>query len=338
MKKSIWLAIIGAAALAGCQNEVMQQREYVPAPREDVGPAATVPVTDNSDIPVSQEVEPSRANQNAQLPAPQELPKMTQNFGNDGVDENAPTVGKGGKKGAKGVKCGNTAAGPGEYLVKAGDTPEKIARKHHVRLSDLMEANNLTNESAKRLKVGQKLVIPAKSAAGKGGRKGAGAQAKPVPTAGPGEYIVKSGDNPDKIARKHRVRVADLLAANNLTEESAKQLQIGQKLVIPAKGAAAKKGGAAAQPKSAAPAPKKDQKAARPARDLEEDDNAPAPAPVKLNRVEVDDGYAVDVPKDMTVEEFANLAGVPVAKLRELNPDMPAKQLTKGSTFIIPKN
>ena len=74
------------------------------------------------------------------------------------------------------------------------------------------------------------------------------------------------------------------------------------------------------------------------ARDLEEDDNAPAPAPVKLNRVEVDDGYAVDVPKDMTVEQFASLADVPVAKLRELNPDLPAKQLKKGSTFIIPKN
>ena len=334
MKKSIWLAIIGAAALAGCQNEVMQQREYVPAPREDVGPA-TNQVTDNSDLPVRQEVEPTRTQQDSQLPAPQELPKMTETFRNDGVDENAPAAGKDGKA----VKGGKTA-GPGEYIVKAGDTPEKIARKHHVRLSALMEANNLTNESAKKLRVGQKLVIPA----GKGGKaSGAGAQAKPV-TAGPGEYIVRSGDTPEKIAKKHHVRLSALMEANNLTEEDAKRLRIGQKLVIPGKGAAPKKGAAAVGGKKATPAkpaPKKENKApVRPqARDLEEDNGAPAPAaPVVLKRVEIDDGYAVDIPKDMTVEEFSVLADVPVAKLRELNPDMPAKQLKKGSTYIIPKN
>ena len=334
MKKSIWLAIIGAAALAGCQNEVMQQREYVPAPREDVGPA-TPQAADNSDAPVRQEVEPVQSRQDSQLPAPQELPTMTETFRNDGVDENAPTVGKDGKT----VKGGKAAAG--EYVVKAGDTPEKIARKHHVRLSALMEANNLTNESAKKLRIGQQLVIPAKGSSAKGG-KAAGAQAK-QPTAGPGEYIVRSGDTPEKIARKHHVRLSALMEANNLTEEDAKRLRIGQKLVIPAKGAAAKKGGAAgpakaAPAKPAKPAPKKESKAPARPQGINLEDDSSAAAPVELKRVEIDDGYAVDVPKDMTVEEFATLADVPVAKLRELNPDMPAKQLKKGSTFIIPKN
>ena len=159
-----------------------------------------------------------------------------------------------------------------------------------------------------------------------------------------GEYVVQSGDTPEKIAKRHNVRVAALMEANNLTEEDAKRLRVGQKLVIPGKGAAPKKGAAAVggtKGAPAKPAPKKENKpAVRPqARDLEEEDNAPVPAGrVELKRIEIDDGYAVDVPKDMTVEEFSNLADVPVAKLRELNPDMPAKILKKGSTYIIPKN
>jgi LysM repeat protein len=331
VKKSIWLAIIGAAALAGCQNEVMQQREYVPAPREDIGPATQA--VDNADMPVRQDVGTAQTmNQDSQLPAPQEIPAMTQTFDNNGVDENAPTIDRDGKKGGKGVK-GGKKAGPGEYIVREGDTLQRIANKHHVRLSALMKANNLTKEDETKLRIGRKLVIPARSAAP---GKGAGAQAKQV-KAGPGEYILREGDTPEKIARKHHVRLSALMEANNLTEEDAKRLRIGQKLVIPAKGAAQKKGGAGAQPKAA---PKKGTRsnAGSQSRDLEEDDNAPAPAPVKLNRVEVDDGYAVDLPKDMTVAEFSRLVNVPAAKLRELNPDMPAKQLKKGSTFIIPKN
>lgn len=258
MKKNIWLAIIGAAALTGCQSEVMQQREYVPAPREDVGPA-----TPSSDPyaapPQTTEVEPVRTRQET-APAPQEYQPMNNTFTNKGVDEDAPLLdksgGKGGKKGAKQVgkgDKGDKTAGSGEYIVQKGDTPEKIARKHRVRLKDLMAANNLDEESAKKLRIGQKLVIPGKGGA-TGGETGKGGE---------------------------------------------------------------RRRGAAAPRRSGGES---------------------APRQTRLTRTPVDGGYAVEVPRDMTVAEFAKLAGVTEEQLREQNPDMPEERLRKDSIYIIPKD
>lgn len=51
------------------------------------------------------------------------------------------------------------AGGEGSYVVKSGDTLSKIAKNHHVSLAALRKANSLTTD---RIKVNQKLVIPAK--------------------------------------------------------------------------------------------------------------------------------------------------------------------------------
>ena len=356
MKKSIWLAIIGAAALTGCQSEVMQERKYVPAPHEDVEqakPASTEPsATDRTGT------EQVKTEQEA-APAVQELPPMTATFKNEGISEDAPMADTGKKGGKKGQNAGKGAkAAPGEYIVKSGDTPEKIARKHHVRLAALMEANNLTEESAKKLRIGQKLVIPAKGAA-KGGKAVKGGKAdkggkqsvkSEAPAAAPGEYIVKSGDTPEKIARKHHVRLAALMEANNLSEEEARKLRIGQKLVIPAKGGKPAKKSAAKKTdakktdggsNAPAPVPAGDGGNNAGAPDLEDGAStaapAPAPAPEALQRTEVENGYLVDVPRDMTTAEFAKLAGVTEEELRKLNPNIP-DTLKKDSSYIIPKN
>ncbi|MBE6407836.1 MAG: LysM peptidoglycan-binding domain-containing protein [Lentisphaerae bacterium] len=53
----------------------------------------------------------------------------------------------------------------GEYLVytvQSGDYPSKIAGKYGVNVRKIMELNGLTEEAAKRIKVGQKLKIPKK--------------------------------------------------------------------------------------------------------------------------------------------------------------------------------
>ena len=348
MKKSIWLAIIGAAALTGCQNEVMQQREYVPAPREDVEPAR--PAVDNRAVE-RQDVEPIRQSQDAP-PAVQELPVMKGNFSDEVAKEDDPVIAKpnkkGGKKGAKGGKGGKKAgkggkkggkkavgeAKEGEYVVRSGDNPEKIAKRHHV--------------SAKHLRVGQKLVIPARSAGGKnakgakGGKSGKRAANAGAPAAGPGEYVVRSGDNPEKIAKRHHVRVSELLAANNLDEESAKHLRIGQKLVIPARGAAKAAPAAPGEKRETAPGTRKPGQGQ--GRDLEDDSNnapapAPAPAPEQPIRLgEVENGYLVEVPRDMTVAEFAKLNNVTEDDLRRLNPDMPEDMLKKERAYVVPKN
>jgi LysM repeat protein len=63
-------------------------------------------------------------------------------------------VGKGGPKGEPAV------AGPGEYIVKSGDSGAKIARANGCTLSDLMSVN--PGVSWTHLKVGEKLKLPEK--------------------------------------------------------------------------------------------------------------------------------------------------------------------------------
>lgn len=64
---------------------------------------------------------------------------------------------KGGKAGAS---KGPAVAGPGEYLVKGGDTGTKIAKTLGVSVSDLTAVNAGVNFS--KLKPGDKLKVPAK--------------------------------------------------------------------------------------------------------------------------------------------------------------------------------
>ena len=59
-----------------------------------------------------------------------------------------------------GKKSGPAVAGPGEYLVKAGDGGTKIARTLGVSIQDLQAVNPGVNWN--KLSVGQKLKVPAK--------------------------------------------------------------------------------------------------------------------------------------------------------------------------------
>ena len=64
-------------------------------------------------------------------------------------------------KGAKGAKGESTAvAGPGEYIVKAGDTGAKIARANGCSLADLTAVNGGISWS--HLKVGETIKLPEK--------------------------------------------------------------------------------------------------------------------------------------------------------------------------------
>ena len=66
-------------------------------------------------------------------------------------------------------------------------------------------------------------------------------KAEPVKKTEAGKtYVVVKGDNPVSIARKLKVPYDDLMAANHIDDPH--KLQIGQKLIIPAKSTKAKKG------------------------------------------------------------------------------------------------
>ncbi|HVU08455.1 MAG TPA: LysM peptidoglycan-binding domain-containing protein [Verrucomicrobiae bacterium] len=111
-----------------------------------------------------------------------------------------------------------------EYVVVKGDTLGKIARKNGVTLKALEDAN--PNVQPSRLKVGQKIVIPASSS---------GATVAPAAnetSTGEELYTVKSGDSLTKIAKAHGVTVKALESENGLTTT---KIKVGQKLKIPAK-------------------------------------------------------------------------------------------------------
>ena len=146
------------------------------------------------------------------------------------------------------------------YVVAANDSLGSIASAFGITRNDLETTNHLTSSSA--IREGDKLVIPAKSAAQPVPLNVQKllqlSESKPVPTTpvvnvkpatptsstpanaeatapdGSGKtYLVQKGDNPVIIAKKHGIKYADLVAANKITDP--KKLQIGQKLIIPGK-------------------------------------------------------------------------------------------------------
>ena len=120
-----------------------------------------------------------------------------------------------------------------EYVIQKGDSFYTIGKKLHVSVKAIQEANPNVNPS--KLKIGQKIQIPAVAAPPVAGGV-APAVAIPAATGG-GEhnYVVKPGDTLTKIAKDHGTTLKALRAANNLKTD---KIKVGDKLVIPAKAAA----------------------------------------------------------------------------------------------------
>lgn len=116
-----------------------------------------------------------------------------------------------------------------EYVVAKGDSFYTIGKKLGVSMKAIAEANPGVDSS--RLKIGQKLNIPAGAAAAPSGVSAPTAE----PAAAVQTYTVKSGDNLTKIANKFGVTVKALRTANNLKVD---RIKVGDKLKIPGKPAA----------------------------------------------------------------------------------------------------
>ena len=122
------------------------------------------------------------------------------------------------------------------YKVKKGDTLGSIAKRYKTNWRALAEYNGLDGNA--RIFVGQTIRIPftsASASAAKTPAKPAAAAAKPAADSGK-IHVVKKGEFPGKIAAMYKVKVADLLALNKLTEKSI--IHVGQKLRIPTASAA----------------------------------------------------------------------------------------------------
>jgi LysM repeat protein len=133
-----------------------------------------------------------------------------------------------------------------EYVVVKGDTLGKIAKAHGVSLKALEDAN--TGVTPTKLKIGQKLQIPA------GGSTSAGPTTSTSTDMSSGEtYTVKSGDTLSKIAKANGISLKSLEAANPNVEPA--KIKVGQKLKLPAKAEAPAVPTVSAPPVVSSPAP-----------------------------------------------------------------------------------
>jgi LysM repeat protein len=121
-----------------------------------------------------------------------------------------------------------------DYVIVKGDTFSTVAKKFHVSVKALLEANPSVEPT--KLKIGQPIHIPAAAAAAAtsaatGGTAGSGADI----TATGKVYSVKSGDSLTKISSEFGISIKALRSANNLKTD---KIVVGQKLTIPAKSSA----------------------------------------------------------------------------------------------------
>ena len=123
------------------------------------------------------------------------------------------------------------------YIVRRGDTLSTIARRHHVRMSELVALNGL--KSRNRIRIGQKLRLPSdvtpatRKVAYKPSRKPSRPSVKKRATVDPpknGFYEVRRGDNLTHIADRFGLSVAELVALNTL--KSRNRITVGQRLRV----------------------------------------------------------------------------------------------------------
>ncbi|MDD3154738.1 MAG: LysM peptidoglycan-binding domain-containing protein [Victivallaceae bacterium] len=261
------------------------------------------------------------------------------------------------------VAAGNrTGAAKGAvYVVRNGDSIGKIAHMHGVKVSALLEANNLKRTSL--IRIGQKLTIPGRGAKSSAhaapAAKGAAKSVKSSAGVESHLYVVRSGDSIDRIARKLKVRRAALMEANNLTATS--RLRVGQKLMIPGRSVkgesasvkSAKAGNTAAETPVAVKSDEEELKdiagKSTPAEGEKTSEKnvtdaatpagaAPATTAPVAGKEPVN-AMPVQVARDTTVEVFAKEFGISVETLRKFNPTLPADgQLKKNTPLMIPMN
>jgi LysM repeat protein len=116
-----------------------------------------------------------------------------------------------------------------EYTIVSGDTLGAIATKNHVKVAALVAANPGIEPT--KLKIGQKIHIPAPTTTTLASAAGAAADS----ATGEHVYTVKSGDTLSRIAGQTGASVRAIRSENNLKTD---KIVVGQKLKIPAKATA----------------------------------------------------------------------------------------------------
>lgn len=115
-----------------------------------------------------------------------------------------------------------------EITVKKGDVLEKIAKANRSTVSAIKKANQLQGE---KLQIGQVLKIPLKKE-GQGLEIATSSKPPKEEFAEIQYYVIKSGDNPWKVAKQFNVNYEDIVRLNDLDEEKARNLKVGDKIRV----------------------------------------------------------------------------------------------------------
>lgn len=116
------------------------------------------------------------------------------------------------------------------YRVRSGDTLSTIARRWHITVKSIVQANRLRSD---RLRVGQRLVLTVPNVARSPIVTASKASSKSSTSGGHVIYAVRSGDSLFSIAQRYGVSVDDLKMTNRL---SGNTIRAGQRLRIPKTG------------------------------------------------------------------------------------------------------
>lgn len=116
-----------------------------------------------------------------------------------------------------------------EVTVKRGDSLDKLARSNGTTIEAIKANNNLKSDM---LSIGQVLRIPVGSKAPVVQKPTEVKKAAPDAGSNGSFYTIKTGDSPWKIAKQNNMNLDDLLRLNNLDEEKARNLKVGDKIRI----------------------------------------------------------------------------------------------------------
>ena len=116
-----------------------------------------------------------------------------------------------------------------EYVVAKGDSFYSIGKKAGVSIKAIEQAN--PGVSSSRLKIGQKLQLPAPGSAAAAPASSAASSVASTDSGGSTLYVVKAGDMLEKIARRNGTTAKAIMRENNL---NTTLIKVGQKLKIPA--------------------------------------------------------------------------------------------------------
>ena len=221
--------------------------------------------------------------------------------------------------------AGAVAAGETVYIIQRGDTLSKISKRYNIKLDAIRALN--PNIKKDVVWIGQKIKLPGKVEVGEQRdiiKEQIALANKPKPyapyTGATAEYTVKAGDTLGKIAYGNGINIRQLKELNAL---SGDMIRIGQKLKIPANGAAA-----AVAPKDEIVAP------AAPDAVAPVIDAPVAPAVAPADAITDFTTYIVQEGDDIVSLSIS--LGVSTEKIRELNNLGENDQLNPGQVIKIP--